>query len=160
MPARTPATSGALEGGALLPAGLPPDEAALIPGRLRWGAVVAAVVFGLLLVTEPLRPPEASLGMAGLAATAGGMALSLAVAYGLKVPVLGTMAYLETVDDRIRNVRQRRNISLVAASFLILSLSLVGAYIPAASADGKSDKSAKSEKSMKSGKSGKSCHQV
>ncbi len=50
------------------------------------------------------------------------------VSYGLKVPVLGTMAYLETAEDRIRNIRHRRSVSLVAASFVVLTLSLVTVY--------------------------------
>lgn len=79
----------------LVPAGLPLDEAALIPGRLRWGAVVAAVVFGLLLATEPLRPAEASMGLPGVVATALGLALAVAVAWVAPRMRLGAQAFTD-----------------------------------------------------------------
>ncbi|MGE0141753.1 MAG: hypothetical protein AB7I19_02075 [Planctomycetota bacterium] len=50
------------------------------------------------------------------------------VAYALSVPVLGVMAHLETAEQRARVVRQRRRITLVAATFVVLNLSLVTVY--------------------------------
>lgn len=50
------------------------------------------------------------------------------VQYALKVPVLGTMAYIETTEDRLKLVRHRRRVSLVAASFLVVSVSLLTIY--------------------------------
>jgi len=44
------------------------------------------------------------------------------------VPVLGTMAYLETAEERRIVARHRRRVSLAAASFVVLSLSLVTVY--------------------------------
>ncbi|MBK8977563.1 MAG: hypothetical protein IPM29_16745 [Planctomycetes bacterium] len=50
------------------------------------------------------------------------------VTFALKVPVLGTLAYIETLEARREAVRYRRRVSLVAATFLVLSLSLVTVY--------------------------------
>lgn len=50
------------------------------------------------------------------------------VQYALSVPVLGVMAFLETSEERVRTHRQRRRVSIAAATFLVLSLSLVTVY--------------------------------
>lgn len=50
------------------------------------------------------------------------------VGYALGVPVLGMMAHLETAEERSRTVRHRRRVSLVAATFVVLTLSLVTVY--------------------------------
>ena len=50
------------------------------------------------------------------------------VGYALAVPVLGVMAHLETADQRASTVRHRRRLTLVAASFVVLNLSLVTVY--------------------------------
>ncbi len=50
------------------------------------------------------------------------------VGFAVSVPVLGMMAYLETSEERTRLHRNRRKVSIAAASFLALSLSLVTVY--------------------------------
>ncbi|MBI5850159.1 MAG: hypothetical protein HZB39_03850 [Planctomycetes bacterium] len=50
------------------------------------------------------------------------------VGYALGVPVLGMMAHLETAEERSRTVRHRRRVSLVAATFVVLMLSVVTVY--------------------------------
>ena len=82
-------------GTALIPSGLPPDEAALVPNRLRWCAIIASVVFALLLATEPLRPAEASMGLPGIIASALGMALSIAVTYLAPRVRMSTQAFTD-----------------------------------------------------------------
>lgn len=50
------------------------------------------------------------------------------VGYALGVPVLGMMAHLETAEERSRTVRHRRRVSLIAATFVVLMLSVVTIY--------------------------------
>ena len=50
------------------------------------------------------------------------------VEYALRLPVLGTMSHLETDEERVEIVRHRRRIAIAAATFLVLSLSVVAVY--------------------------------
>lgn len=66
---------------ALAPAGLPPDILAEVPGRLVAAALGAATMFGLALLTEPLRPAAVADHHLAPISSAIGVLCSLAVAW-------------------------------------------------------------------------------
>lgn len=94
---------------------------------------------------EPVAPTDPNITLVALAGCVVGLGAAIAlvlildvvrttfktvddVQYVLKLPVLGSMAHLETTEERARAVGHRRRVSLVAASFLFLSLSVVTIY--------------------------------